>query len=227
MPYCLICGTRLISGQSTCPKCGRAQKNSNRSAANSFSSHRSVLLGHLNKKSSKTATNFKKIAIAVGVVTIAVMAIFYVNNSDNTGSFQTYHFDSQESASTNLIESVVVNVSCLDTRTEDYQSGSGTIMGPNGVVLTNFHVLPHDNNMLYLPEDGCIIGVPQAKTGQIHSAYLAKPIIKSLNEYYDLALLLPYAVLTEDGSEELSDPHFVSLMDGCENHNPTLDYWEL
>lgn len=94
------------------------------------------------------------------------------------------------------IISSVVNLYC-DTSVYNIETnegvfgGSGTITTPDGVILTNAHILPENTSA---DDVVCIVIIPDKETGMSDSIYLAKPVKKSyLNDEYDLIFLKIYS----------------------------------
>lgn len=99
------------------------------------------------------------------------------------------------------VVSSVVNIFCPSTvRGEETSGGSGTILTEDGIILTNSHVIPQDKRNLHVDEKGCIVVLPDSKTGQPKEIYMAHPIvIPDVSDKYDLAYMSIYdAFYNED-----------------------------
>ncbi len=91
--------------------------------------------------------------------------------------------------------SSIVNIYCKSTFSEeDSRGGSGTIIGEDGLILTNSHIIPQDENYLHIYEEGCLVFLPEPVTGYPEEVFWARPIvIPGLSDYYDLAFMEIYA----------------------------------
>lgn len=122
-----------------------------------------------------------------------------------------------------VVASTVVDILCDDGY--EGSGGSGTIMDPDGIVLTNSHIIPQDNNE-NSTAISCVITLPDPRTGKIDEIYWAEPIIIPLvSNKYDLAFFQigdPY--VGNDGKTYGSYSHsFPSFSDiGCTNDDPRL-----
>lgn len=88
----------------------------------------------------------------------------------------------------------VVKIVCED---EDYiYYGSGTNVDPSGYILTNYHVVEG------LPEDACMVGFPDPKSGLIREAYWTAIITDKNDETgHDLAYLaIKKPIFDEEGN---------------------------
>lgn len=88
----------------------------------------------------------------------------------------------------------VVKIVCED---DDYiYYGSGTNVDPAGYVLTNYHVVEG------LPEDACMVGFPDPKSGLIREAYWTTIITDKADETgHDLAYLaIERPIFDEEGN---------------------------
>jgi pSer/pThr/pTyr-binding forkhead associated (FHA) protein len=103
---------------------------------------------------------------------------------------------------------VVVPVGKPDT-TEDYSTGSGSLVSPDGYVLTNFHVVGDvDNGKYYNKEEWVWIGLNwDNPTNEPDTFYRAEII--SADPEYDLALVHVYAL--EKGGDLPADLQFPFL----------------
>lgn len=91
-----------------------------------------------------------------------------------------------------LIASSVVNILCPSSISDEESSGgSGIILSEDGVILTNSHIIPQDKDHLFVGEDGCMVVLPDPKTGQASEFYLAEPfVIQGISDDYDLAYMI-------------------------------------
>jgi len=131
--------------------------------------------------------------IAVGVVGLLVLYIIF---SDKPFLFLS---DDKE-INQEVIKNSVVNVLCESE--EEISGGSGTIITTEGVVLTNSHVIPQDEEYILTGEEGCLVILPNRQTGQPEEIYWAKPIVyPGLSDEYDLAYLEIYDVFVDEDGE--------------------------
>ncbi|MFC1687123.1 serine protease [Patescibacteria group bacterium] len=103
------------------------------------------------------------------------------------------------------IKASVVNIFCPDSETLSFDvegyGGSGTLISTDGIILTASHIFPQDEEYLYIPEEGCIVTLPDPDTGFPDEMYVAQPtVIPGLSDDYDLAYMEIYdAYIDEDG----------------------------
>ena len=77
----------------------------------------------------------------------------------------------------------VVKVVCEDAE-YPYVVGSGTNLDPEGIVLTNYHVVEGAGEL------GCLVGLPDPATGLVQEVYWATPIVDDDSDtVHDLAFL--------------------------------------
>ncbi|MCR4330213.1 MAG: trypsin-like peptidase domain-containing protein [Candidatus Roizmanbacteria bacterium] len=129
------------------------------------------------------------------------------SNTQNGSAFKT--IDTSKNAQKSdynqeEIASSVVNIFCPSTvKNEETSGGSGTIMTEEGIILTNSHIIPQDKNNLHVDEEGCIVVLPDPKTGQPKDIYLAHPIvIPGLSDKYDLAYVSIYAAYYDESDKK-------------------------
>lgn len=129
------------------------------------------------------------------------------------------------------ISSSVVNVLCpfsgeQMSLSSDGTGGSGVVIDEEGVILTNSHVIPQDEETLDINEEGCIVVFPDNETGLPKEAYLAQPyVMGEYSDEYDLAWLEIYDVyIGSDGEAYGSFPKkFPSAWEmSCEGENIKL-----
>lgn len=132
--------------------------------------------------------------IAIGVVGLLVL---YIIISDKPFSFLS---DDRE-IDQRVLTSSVVNVLC-DAGEDEISGGSGTIITTNGMVLTNSHVIPQNEEFILTSDEGCLVILPNRQTGQPEEIYWAKPIVvPGLSDDYDLAYLEIYDAFTDEDGE--------------------------
>ncbi len=151
-------------------------------------------------------------ALVVFIISlIGIFSSIILVSLDSAREKATNAVDSAESTFTsdltNKIASSVVNISCEDVTTEEVFGGSGTILTAEGIIITNSHVIPQSEEYLNVPDEGCIIILPDPISGQPSEFYLAQPIvIPGLSDDYDIAYLEIYdALLDDDGFTKLGD----------------------
>jgi len=131
--------------------------------------------------------------IAVGLIGLLVI---YVIFSDRPFSFLT----SEREIDQEVIKNSVVNVLCESE--EDISGGSGTIITTEGIVMTNSHVIPQDEEYILTGEEGCLVILPNRQTGQPEEIYWADPVVyPGLSDEYDLAYLEIYDVFVDEDGE--------------------------
>lgn len=147
-------------------------------------------------------TKDKEIKVSLGkslvlkvVIGLLGILVFYIIFSDKPFSFLT----SEREIDQEVIKSSVVNVLCESE--EEISGGSGTIITTEGVVITNSHVIPQDEEYILTSDEGCLVILPNRQTGQPEEMYWAKPVVyPGLSDEYDLAYLEIYDVFVdEDG----------------------------
>lgn len=114
----------------------------------------------------------------------------------------------------------VVNVIC-ESEEGDW-SGSGTMLNSEGLVITNSHIIPQNEEYLLTRDEGCMVLLPNPLTGQYEEIYWATPIVyPGLSDEYDLAYLEVYGVfIDEDNVEWGTYPRtFSSLFSDIENYD--------
>lgn len=102
------------------------------------------------------------------------------------------------------IASSVVNIFCPSiVEGEEGTGGSGTIITDDGVILTNSHIIPQDEEYVNVDEQGCIVILPNPSTGQAEEMYWATPIVlPEISDTYDLAYLYIHDVYYDEETQE-------------------------
>lgn len=122
-----------------------------------------------------------------------------------------------------LVESVV-NVVCDDG--EEVWGGSGTIITSDGLILTNSHVIPQNEETLLTGDYGCLISVPDPYSGQPSRFYWGEPIVfEGISDVYDLAFIEIYDVYTDDEGQSYGEfpTKFSSILDDENMHDIICD----
>lgn len=132
------------------------------------------------------------------------LLILYIIFSDKPFSFLI----PENSIPQSVIASSVVNIYC-ESIDGEASGGSGTIISTEGTVITNSHVIPQNDESLLTSDDGCVVILPDAQTGEPKDMYWAKPLVyPGLSDDYDLAYLEIYDVFVdEDGVAQGSYPN--------------------
>ncbi len=143
-------------------------------------------------------------------ISVFIITLFFDSNTNDTDS-PVY----QEQTNSDLVESIAVSVSCLDSRTSKWVISSGMVIESDGLILARASKIPHDGQMLKLADEGCIVGFPQPKTGRVQATYWAHPITESLDDANDFALLQIYASYNKDKIEPQANLQFTSLEYNC------------
>lgn len=120
------------------------------------------------------------------------------NESASNTNNDNYNFNQSE------ITASVVNIYCENIESEeDSRGGSGTIITSDGLILTNSHIIPQDEEYILTGEEGCIVALPDPDTGQPLEIYLAEPIsIPVLSDTYDIAFLQIYDAYYDEEEQE-------------------------
>jgi len=102
------------------------------------------------------------------------------------------------------IASSVVNIYCPSAiEGEKGTGGSGTIISEDGIILTNSHIIPQDEEYVNVDEQGCLVILPDPSTGQPKEIYWAEPIVlQEVSDTYDLAYLSIYDVYYDEQTQE-------------------------
>ena len=182
--FCTNCGKKVKEGNEFCNYCGR------RLFDESLSDQPEI-----KNKEIKIAFN-KSIFLKI-IVSLISIVILYIIFAKNPFSFLV----KERFISQNLIASSVVNIVCESQVDDELSGGSGTIINSDGLIITNAHIIPQDEENLLTTEEGCLVILPDQYSGQPTEIYWAEPIvIPVLSDQYDLAYLQIYNVFTdEDG----------------------------
>lgn len=139
------------------------------------------------------------------IVVIVVAIILYAIYAGDTSSSSTSTVTPEptpvvQTYDQSKIVSSVVNILCPSIYGESESTGgSGTIITDDGVILTNAHIIPHNKRNTLVKDDGCIVTIPDPKTGQIVEIYYANPIVlPEISDNYDLAYLKIYKAVYDD-----------------------------
>jgi hypothetical protein len=146
------------------------------------------------KKTKAFLGKFFFLKIIVGIIGILILYIIF--------SEEPFFFLSKErEIDLRVIKSSVVNILC-DSGEEEISGGSGTIISTDGIVITNSHVIPQDEEYILTPEEGCLVILPNLETGQPEEMYWANPVVyPGLSDEYDLAYLEIYDVFIDEDGE--------------------------
>lgn len=157
--FCTSCGNEIKEGAKFCTKCGKENVVGGLPKKGKFFTKKKVVLGLLGFI----------IPLIVGFSVIALRTFIFDTNSRNED-----------------IASSVVNIYCEGATEEESSGGSGVILDEDGLVLTNAHIIPQNNQ----DEANCVVVLPDPTTGSPDEIYTAYPIvIPALSEKYDLAFV--------------------------------------
>ncbi len=206
--FCKSCGNQISKGEGFCKNCGEK-----------------VVIPLKWWERNKFLSWFrKKIVIIVGIIAMVFIVLIVIGTNTNTGnSIQITQATQDEIAQS------VVNILCPSTvQGENASGGSGTIINEDGLILTNSHIIPQDKTNIHVDEQGCLVVLPDPKTGQTKDVYLAHPVvINGLSDKYDLAYMNIYAAYYDTDKGEYAGVYprkFPSFDDTkrCKNENVQL-----
>jgi len=120
------------------------------------------------------------------------------DTTDTSKNGQTSDYSQEE------IVSSVVNIFCQSTvESEEGTGGSGTIITDDGIILTNSHIIPQDEEYINVDEQGCLVILPNPSTGQPEEMYWATPmVLPEISDIYDLAYLYIHDVYYDEETQE-------------------------
>lgn len=204
---CKNCGKEIKDGNKFCNYCGEKFLNSPAT--------------EIKEREIKVVFN-KSFAfkVAIGVVGLLVLYIIF---SDKPFSFLS---DDRE-IDQRVLASSVVNVLC-ESGEGEVSGGSGTMITTEGIVLTNSHVIPQNEENILTADEGCLVILPNQQTGQPEEMYWAKPIvIPELSDEYDLAYLEIYdSFVDEDGEVRGRYPRTFQSIFADENKHDDICQFE-
>jgi len=137
----------------------------------------------------KTETKDREIRITFGkslflkiILGIIGIVIVYIIFAEAPFSFLI----KQRSINQDLTAVSVVNIVCESQDSEELSGGSGTIVTTDGLIITNAHIIPRNEENLLTPEEGCLVILPDQYSGEPKEVYWAEPIVYPyLSEQYD------------------------------------------
>ena len=202
--FCTNCGNNIEGNNKFCINCGQDNNFSKLSSGN-------------NKLTGWIKNHKKSLLIFVGIVTLLVIIV----------SISGDNFSKIENSSYNQIvdASAVVNIFCPSIVSDEESSGgSGTIISEDGIVITNSHIIPQNENDLEVDEAGCLVVLADPATGQATDFYMAHPVVLTgLSDKYDLAFMEIYSAYFNDEKQEYTGvyPRKFPIYK-CENNIPKL-----
>lgn len=193
--FCRNCGQVAESGQKFCKNCGQELK-----------------LGKFLILTQWFKYHRKGILIIIGVIIFFVIASIFSEDYSPRDSYSPTlsesvsikQYSPNPSYNQEEITSTIVNIFCSSTWPDEGGSGgSGTIIDKKGLILTNSHIIPQDSVNLHVGEEGCLVVLPDPKTGLPQDFYLADPIvIHEISDKYDLAFMSIYAAYYDEEEQK-------------------------
>jgi len=183
--YCKHCGKETKDENKFCNYCGK-------DFLDKFQS------SHQETKNKEVKVVFNRsvyLKIIAGLISIIILYIIFAKTPF---SFLV----KEHSINQELIAVSVVNIVCESETSDELSGGSGTIISPDGLIITNAHIIPQDEENLLTPEEGCLVILPDQYSGEPKEIYWAEPIVYPiLSEQYDLAYLQIYDVFIDEDGE--------------------------
>jgi len=193
--FCKHCGNQIKENIKFCTQCGNEIDTSNPTEKKRIFTKKRIIVGLI-------------CVILFGVVVLAVLF-------NKTPTSDTKDED---------IASSVVNIYCEGLTEDESSGGSGTILDEDGLVLTNAHIIPENNQ----DQVNCLVILPDPTTGSPNEIYTAYPIVvPELSEKYDLAFVQIHDVYydQEEGKSYGEYPKKFPAYDSnlyCKNENVRL-----
>lgn len=185
--FCTSCGKRILDNSQFCEFCG--------ASVDPIIESRSS--GVVPKSNKTKLSKGKKIVLWTILAIVILLVVIYL-----VEPFLEPTEEEKQEINRQVISSVV-NVWCPSYDGEfsmesEGTGGSGTILYPEGIIITNSHLFPQDDEFIYIHEKGCFIILPDPDTGLPSEIYLGDPIvIPELSDNYDLAFIETYDVYTD------------------------------
>jgi hypothetical protein len=191
--FCHKCGNKLKEGDKFCDNCGSSTQKETGEKEKSLAQEETV------KDIEKTFDIFRYKRLPPKIVIgLTIILILYIIFAESPFSFLA----KERSINQELIASSVVNIVCESQVSDELSGGSGTIISPDGLIITNTHIIPQDEENLLTPKEGCLVILPDQYSGQPKEIYWAAPIVyPTLSEQYDLAYLQIYNVFIDENGE--------------------------
>lgn len=155
--FCKHCGNEIKNSTKFCTQCGKENVVDELPAKRKFFTKKKIIIW------------------LVGVIVLATAFLLVLLPKTPTSNSRDED-----------IASAVVNIYCEGLTDEDSSGGSGTILDEDGLVLTNAHIIPKNDQ----EQANCLVILPDPTTGSPNEIYTAYPIvIPELSEKYDLAFV--------------------------------------
>ncbi len=214
--YCKSCGKQLNNGVKFCKYCGKSVI---KDGPTNFEQGIEEIEKSEEKSDGKFVEKINKRNKFIFRITLGIIAIIilYIIFTDSPFSF----ISGTRRIDPDVITSSVVNIMC-EARDGDVYGGSGTIITTEGIIITNSHIIPQDEENLLILEEGCLVILPDRLSGQPKEVYWGQPIvIPELSDRYDLAYIEIYDVY-KDGTGKfygLYPKTFPSIFAEAENYD--------